>query len=514
MSVWPKYVPLNQLFMKRIIFFVLLLSIVSFITHAQLISYPAPDVSVLNPDFSVKVRLKGHHWQSIPVYVAKVASVPATKTIIENTSFAYFDFSGEAEIAVTCNRKSVTEARIRPLADGIAHKITGNTIFFSLNRPCNLSVEVNGDIFHNLQLFANPLETFKPSRADTNVIYFGAGIHRIGTLKVPSNKTVYIAGGAVVQGQILIDKGENIRVIGRGILTQLLPETDKNKTAAPGKPIQQSRNDELTINFSKNVTVDGFIVLPHKYSIFIGQSQGVKISNFKSFSSEGNADGLDIFCSKDITIDNIFMRNADDCIAIYGHRWSFYGNTKNVKVSNSILWADVAHPILIGTHGDAQHPDTLGDMEFKNIDILDQRENQLDYQGCIALNAGDNNLISNIRFENIRIENIRKGQLVNLRVMYNHKYNEAPGRGVENIWFKDVSYTGNNAGISVIAGYDDSRAIKNVTFENLKINGTLITDDMPGKPSFYKTSDMGNIFIGEHVEGIKFTQSSNTALKK
>jgi hypothetical protein len=27
---------------------------------------------------------------------------------------------------------------------------------------------------------------------------------------------------------------------------------------------------------------------------------------------------------------------------------------------------------------------------------------------------------------------------------------------------------------------------------------------MPGKPKWYKTADMANIFVGEHVEGIEF----------
>ena len=46
--------------------------------------------------------------------------------------------------------------------------------------------------------------------------------------------------------------------------------------------------------------------------------------------------------------------------------------------------------------------------------------------------------------------------------------------------------------------------IKCRLFENLKINGTLIYDKMPGKPGFYKTSDMANIFVGEHVDGVQF----------
>jgi len=48
--------------------------------------------------------------------------------------------------------------------------------------------------------------------------------------------------------------------------------------------------------------------------------------------------------------------------------------------------------------------------------------------------------------------------------------------------------------------------VKNITFENLRINGKLITDDMPGKPAWYKTGDMARIFIGEHVEGVSFVE--------
>ena len=140
-----------------------------------------------------------------------------------------------------------------------------------------------------------------------------------------------------------------------------------------------------------------------------------------------------------------------------------------------------------------------------NIDILDHREKQVDYQGCMAINAGDNNLIRNVHFEDIRVENFRQGQLVNLRIFYNEKYCTAPGRGIENVLFKNISYTGENAELSIIEGYDEKRKVKNIRFENLKINGKLIDDNMPDKPRWYKTSDMARIYVGPHVENIVFT---------
>ena len=92
--------------------------------------------------------------------------------------------------------------------------------------------------------------------------------------------------------------------------------------------------------------------------------------------------------------------------------------------------------------------------------------------------------------------NFREGSLVNLRIFYNKKYCTAPGRGIENITFKDVSYEGNRAELSIIEGYDEERKIRNVRFENLRINGQLITDDMPGKPAWYNTGDMAGIYVG------------------
>jgi hypothetical protein len=93
--------------------------------------------------------------------------------------------------------------------------------------------------------------------------------------------------------------------------------------------------------------------------------------------------------------------------------------------------------------------------------------------------------------------------------MFNYYYNTSPGRGIQNIYFKDIDFKGHHSNISVIAGYDNDRRIKNVVFENLKINGIGIADDMPGKPPYYKTADMANILIGEHTDGIRFISSND-----
>ena len=93
-----------------------------------------------------------------------------------------------------------------------------------------------------------------------------------------------------------------------------------------------------------------------------------------------------------------------------------------------------------------------------------------------------------------------------LRAMFNYGYNTSPGGGIENIYFKNISYHGDKANLSIINGYDETRQIKNITFENLRINGKVISDNMPDKPGWYKTGDMANFFIGEHLNGIRFNK--------
>jgi hypothetical protein len=448
--------------------------------------YPAPDGAELNGDFTVSVRQGTQAWQTLPTYLISVDEVRDTKHHVENASMSSFDFSGEVEVSVTYHKGAISSARIRPLSYGINPEISGNTLTFRLDRPRNLSVEVNGDIFHNLHLFANPVEAFRPDPKSPDVIYFGPGIHRpsAGTaFKIPSGTTVYVSGSAVLKGQILIENVRNVSVLGRGV-------------------IDRSVKEGVRIVNSKNIHVEGLVLT----QIPTGGSDSVTIRNVKSISYYGWGDGMNVFASSNVLFDGVFCRNSDDCTTVYATRKGFRGGCSNITMQNSTLWADVAHPIFIGLHGNTPHPDVIENLRYVNIDVLDHREKQLDYQGCMAINAGDNNLIRNVRFENIRVEDFRQGQLVNLRIFINPKYCTAPGRGIENVLFKDISYTGGNAEISIIAGYDGERKVKNIRFENLRINGQVISDDMPDKPAWYKTGDMARIFTGEHVENITFVK--------
>lgn len=468
-----------------------------------------PVRAVGNDDFRVSVRLPGEQWRDLFVYEVKVDMHEVRKA-----SMVYFDMEGSVEVRIEPRNQPIRECVIRPLSLKLPFQLSHNAITFTLDKPCKIVVEINGERFTPLHLFANPLESdpvdpedgetlqlppgihssasieralaepLKPGGKQPRIVYFAPGMHYMEetVFRIPSGTTVYIAGGAVVIGSLVCEHAEDVTVRGRGIV--YLADFHRF-TALRG----------LRIVFSKRITVEGIIVVdPPHYSIYLGSSEHVYIRNFKSFSTRGWSDGIDMMACSNIEIDDIFMRNSDDCIAVYGSRWEFQGDSRHITVRNAVLWADVAHAMNMGGHGNHHKGgDTIEHIRFENIDILEHHEPQEYYWGALNINAGDLNTVRNVVFKDIRVEDFEMGQLVDIRVIYNEKYNPAPGRRIENIVFQNVSYDGPNTNPNRIYGYDAEKVVEDIRFENLRINGQLILHP-----------EQGNFDINGYAKGISF----------
>jgi hypothetical protein len=465
-----------------------------------LVTHPKLPLIPVNTSFTVKVRPLGGTWQRLDVYLARLALIDPTSgsNRAQNSSVAMFDFSGTVEVEVTYNPGGAGTFRVRPDSYGIKPEVLGSTARFTLDRPRNLVVQVDDKIFDCLHLLANPVEQDPPAEGDKKVMYFGPGLHTHPdrTLRVPSGTTVHLAAGAVLTSQVIFENVENSRLVGRGVL-------------------YNSPVGAVFVRNCQNVTIDGVTILNPRYeNLRVAESQNLRISNLRAFSHQGWGDGIQLYCSENVTIDGCFLRTSDDCIALYTHRWDFYGDTRNITVRDCALWADVAHPINIGVHGnpDPNAPEVLENLRYENIDILDHREPQVLYQGAIAFMVGDGNLVRNVRFDGIRVEDFRWGQLIHMRVTDNAKWNTAAGRGIEDVYVKDLSYHGTHAGLSLIAGLDAERTVKDVTFENLRVNGKVIRDS-GGKPAWYLASDGVPMFVNEHVHGLRFLTTEEAAAR-
>ena len=463
----------------------------------QVFAYPAPKGAPLKHDYDVYVQPRGaKEWTKIDTYMAKVnAPTGNSEHRVSEISYAFIDFTGDVFVRVICKNKKFKTCRIRPDYRGtIANVQNDSVVQFLLFQPENVSVEFDGNITDNL-LFFTSKPTVSKEMAEReakaqgrNFVYYAPGYYdQEDTIRIPSNTTVYLAGGSYFTGTFAIEDAHDVSILGRGI-------------ARPARGYEGCH-----VYRSKRVSIDGLIL----NTCPVGGSDGVTLHDVRSISHPGWGDGLNVFASSNVLYDRVFCRNSDDCTTAYATRKGFSGSVRNVRMTNSTLWADVAHPIFIGLHGAAAGPnpelrDTVENLRYDNLDIICQSEPQIDYQGCMAINCGDNNLVRNILFDNIRIEQINQGSLLQVKVGWNQKYCSAPGMGVDGVTFRSIRYYGQQPNMSVITGYNEDRKVKNITFEGLKINGRKIFDDMPGKPRWYQTADYVPLFVGSHVENLKF----------
>ncbi|THF83238.1 discoidin domain-containing protein [Cohnella fermenti] len=469
--------------------------------------YPAPSGVTLNSTYTVKVRVPGGEWQDLDEYNTRVGN-GSTVTAV---SFVSFDMDGPVELLVKANTETIATAEIRPASNNLIPTIdsAANTIAFTITEPTKLSVEINGNVQKNLHVFANPLEVdapnpdddnvlvirpgdvYTPSDNDPEVIYVAPGYYK-QDFTVGSGRTLYIAGGAAINGGIVLDNATNAKVLGRGVLD--LPS---------GKAI--------SADYTNQIVIDGIIVNDYGYAdaggcaIALGNATNVYVNNFKAFSFNKWGDGIDTFAATNITINDIFMRTSDDAIALYNSRhnsgriWS--GNSANISVTNSVLMPGLAHPLNIATHGDPSKPgggESFSDLNFSNLDILLDKPYSV---GPIRLDASDGNLIINANFSDIRIDDRSEsvGKVVEIRTVNNAAYGLGAGRGINNIRFKNITYNGSNSNGSAIYGYDATRLTQNITFENLVINGNSILN-----------AAAGNFTVGNYTRNINFIATGGT----
>ena len=398
--------------MKNLLTFCLMVCCVA--VQAQLVTYPEGLQTGMphNDDYTVRVRVPGGDWKDLFEY-----NVQVDMDRVQDASMVQFDMGSPVEVMVKKNNGMIHEVDIRPQARKVQYVQNKNVITFTLDKPQYLSVEFNGDRLHNLHLFANPMETETYSEEEKGVMYFGPGVHRPKDLpnnqiRIPGNTTVYLAPGAVVKAKLLLDKVENVRIIGRGILDH---------------PVRG-----IEITDSKNIVIDGITVVnPDHYTVFGGGAEGVTIKNLKSFSCKGWSDGIDMMCCHDVLIDNVFMRNS-----------------------------------------------------------LEHDEDDVPYQGCMAIDAGDRNRVKNILFEDIRVESIQEGRLFHINVRFNGKYDKQPGQSIDGVTFRNITYNGVGENPSLIKGLDKDRMVRDVTFENVVVNGK-------------KMKDLSGFITNEYIERIE-----------
>lgn len=422
-------------------------------------------------------------------------------------SFCSFDISGPVEVVIR-TRDDLKWVDARPATANVSAVWHGNEIRFKLQKPTQLSIELNGKLGHPLFLFANAPEQNKPRPGDKGVYYFEAGkVHYPGKIELKDNESVYVEGGAVVVGVVHANNASNIKVYGQGILdgtynNRLNPQVVKQAVINPGvlDTMQGTYHRFLQFTDCNDVTIEGVTLLNStSWQVVPIHCNKVNINNIKILAEQASDDGIDIVRSENVTIRNSFIRTKDDCIAIKAHmNYPANACVRNVLVENCVIWNSIwGNALEIGFELEA---DYVEDITFRNCDII-----HVEYGAVFSIHNASNSHVRRILLENIRVEDARH-KLFDFAI-FRSKYSKGDGTEdpkiadslyLHGIWDNvmkiapedsalHAAYRGKISDItirkmtvqgiepfSVFCGYNKEHGVRNVTIENLSMNGMRI----------------------------------------
>ena len=433
--------------------------------------------------------------------------------------FAYFDFEGDVNIEVKSSvpfTKHVPYTASKEEKEAAAKQIVAEVFPRSINakiEPKKISFSARGPfkaiVLRNerelpLVIFGNALEKNPPKQGGANVLYYGAGVHYSQKpILVGDNQTLYLAGGAVLKAPVYCS-GKNIKLCGRGIISQ------DNREFGPLS---------VKCHECENLTVEDIIIKDScGWTFAMFNCDGVLVDNLKICSSRMlNDDAIDICNSSNVVVKNTFARAQDDIIAIKG----IYGSGKrlgrnitkdpldrnnnlpveNIEIADCIFWSDHANIFRIGYECEAPY---FKNIRIKNIKIpyfsMFYREPAEYWSHAVVWLQPTNGMrIEGVHFDGMEIRS-NGGDMIMLMAqprVVKYAGMKIPG-SIENCSIKNVEIYGKKGkfkGMFYIEGRGEAYSVKNLEISNLTKFGEKAT------------SQTQKHFIGNFTENIKFLEN-------
>lgn len=363
-------------------------------------------------------------------------------------SYAIAAIDGPALVEIAADRP-LDGAVLRPAARGLAVSCQGGRLRLAVDRPGPLTLELPGR--PPLHLFLHP--PAEEPRGKVRRLAAGQ-VHELGEVRLGEGETLHIEGGAALRGWIRAC-GAGTRITGHGIVD--------------GSRFPHHWRRSILLDRCTDAVVEGITVVGSpSWTVTLAGCDRVAVRRVNLIGWVVCSDGIDVVGSRDVVIEDCFLRDNDDCVAvkaldIEGIGAAAMRDVARVLVQRCVCWND--HSGNVFEIGYETRCDRIAGVVFRDCDVIGAHGEG----GVFTIHAGDRAEIADVLYEDIRIEHMYD-KFVDFRVLFS-RYSRDAGRGrIRDVVLRRIRACPDPFNtVSLIGGFDAGHDVSGVRFEDVRI---------------------------------------------
>lgn len=383
-----------------------------------------------------------------------------------------FGCDGPVTVRVRSWAEKIETMAVRPLHCDWNATLGDDEISFTMRPFDKAVVEINGNEDCPLFIFANPLEEWhKPDRNDPSVRFFGAGaVHQANAIIPKAGETVYIEGGALVEGCLDLREADGVTIDGCGIL---------RCHPSDARAVFAYRCNDLTL---KNL----LCINKNNWSGFFAECRNFNADNYKvvaPISDKGaENDAFDVLGCRDVKVTRCFSYCHDDAFCVKARKWEFGAPVENILFEDCIAWnCKRGNSFELGY----ELAYDVRNVTYRNICSVHSAGNEDVYRrGALSLHCGAGGTVSDVLYENVWLED-PKEHGIHIGIIEN-EYNIgtgvkwAPGH-IDGVTLRNIHIGTEPPEGNFIQGYDAEHRVSRLTIDGLWIGERKIRTAEEGR---------------------------------
>lgn len=455
-------------------------------------------------------------------------SVPAVNSEVH--SFGYVEATEDKfpmTVTVSANY-TVDSAVVVPEKFGITPVVSDNKISFAVNSFDDYNLLFNGKYNFSLPytVFIREYQPVEVPEGYT-LIEYEPGIHYVDYIELENNTMIYLHSGAylIAKQPDLYTEQSTVNVQGNYQWDAFFRAEDKENLIISGYGVVDFSNlslharHPLYFTSCTNVTVQGvtFINAAHWQMVFV-DCKNVNVNDVILFGYRINSDGIAVCNSRDVLVENCWVRSGDDLFEVKATKSSAPNSGtggSNITFRHNQAWAEKTR-----SFGFIQ--ESLMDVDgilFEDCSSILQVATMYNAMGAFLVVVGDTATVRNVTFRNCD-SYYCQGYVMNVMVGPNYWSTSSDWGKIENVSFDGIRYNHDFSGekVSVVNGLQvspytqgisisnkDTRpagtgqignvsALQNITFSNIVQDGKAVSS-LSELPIVYTGTDPENNHI-------------------